>query len=64
VANEALADYEQLRDQFGGVGIARLEGNHCGGCHLALSAVEVDRVRKLPGDARVVCEECGRLLVR
>ncbi len=61
---DVLADYEQLRVQCGGVGIARLEGGHCGGCHLALSAVEVDRIRKLPGDARVVCEECGRLLVR
>ena len=34
------------------------------GCHLRLSAVEVDRIRKLAADVLVHCEECGRLLVR
>lgn len=59
-----LADYDQLRQQLGGVAIARLEGNVCGGCHLSLSAAEVDRIRKLGPDERALCEECGRLLVR
>lgn len=59
-----LAEYDQLRQQLGGVAIARLEGNVCGGCHLSLSAAEVDRIRKLGPDERVLCEECGRLLVR
>ena len=34
------------------------------GCHLGLSAVEVDRIRKLSPEEPVHCEECGRLLVR
>lgn len=59
-----VSDYDGLRVQLGGIAIARLEGGSCGGCHLGLSAVELDRIRKLGADERVVCEECGRLLVR
>lgn len=59
-----LAEYEQLRSHLGGVAIARLVGGSCGGCHLALSAVEVDRIKKLPAEELVHCEECGRLLAR
>lgn len=57
-----LAEYEQLRPHSGGIAIARLVGGSCGGCHLALSAVEVDRIKKLPPEELVHCEECGRLL--
>lgn len=59
-----LAEYEQLRPRAGGVAIARLVNGSCGGCHLGLSAVEVDRIKKLPPDEPVHCEECGRLLAR
>lgn len=65
VEDELLAEYEGLRQRrSGGIAIARLVGSTCQGCHLALSAVEVDRIRKLSLDERVTCEECGRLLVR
>jgi uncharacterized protein len=60
----AVADYEQLRAQLGGIAIARLVGGACGGCHLGLSAMELDRIRRLDPDAKVVCEECSRILVR
>ncbi len=60
---ELLARYEQLRHELGGIAVARLVGTNCGGCHLTLSAVELDRIRHEPGDAVVLCEECGRLLV-
>lgn len=59
-----LAEYQQLRPQGGGIAIARLVGGTCGGCHLSLSAVEVDRIKKLPPDEPAHCEECGRLLAR
>jgi uncharacterized protein len=59
-----VADYEQLRGQLGGIAVARLVGGACGGCHLSLPAVELDRIRRLDPDTRVVCEECGRILVR
>lgn len=64
VPAEAVAEYERLRGVMGGVGIARLVGSQCEGCHLNLSAVELDRVRHLDPDEPVHCEECGRLLVR
>jgi uncharacterized protein len=59
-----LAEYESLRKSLGGVAVAKLEGASCRGCHLQLSAVELDRIRKLPRDEVVHCEECGRILVR
>jgi predicted nucleic acid-binding Zn-ribbon protein len=61
---ELLDEYEDLRKRSGGIAIARLVGGSCGGCHLGLSAVEVDRIKKLPPDAPAHCEECGRLLAR
>jgi predicted nucleic acid-binding Zn-ribbon protein len=64
VEPELLAEYEQLRPHSGGIAIARLVNGSCGGCHLGLSAVEIDRIKKLPPEAIVHCEECGRLLAR
>ena len=64
VPDELWPEYDTLRAQLGGVAVARLVGSTCQGCHLALSAVEVDRIRKLGVDEIVHCEECGRLLVR
>ncbi|CAN5616937.1 C4-type zinc ribbon domain-containing protein [soil metagenome] len=60
---DLLAVYDRLRSQLQGVAVARLVGTTCGGCHLGLSAVEVDRIRSAPADAVVHCEECGRILV-
>jgi len=63
VRDEQLARYEQLRAKLGGTGAARLVGASCSGCHLALSSMELDRVRKAPPDAVITCEQCGRILV-
>ena len=56
--------YEQLRARLDGVAAAPLVKGRCGGCHLALPATEVDRLRKLPADTLVRCEQCERILVR
>jgi predicted nucleic acid-binding Zn-ribbon protein len=64
VEADLLTEYDGLRKRLGGIAIARLNGSTCQGCHLGLSAVEVDRIRHLSLDERVTCEECGRLLVR
>lgn len=64
VPGELAALYGRLRDRLGGVGVAHLTGSSCGGCHLALSASELDRIRRQPPDAVVMCEQCGRILVR
>jgi predicted nucleic acid-binding Zn-ribbon protein len=60
----ALADrYERLRARLKGTGAARLIKNHCDGCHLELSSVEVERIRALPAGEVATCEQCGRILV-
>lgn len=64
VPEALVAEYEQLRGRPGAVGVARLVGSTCHGCHLDLPAVEVDRLKKLPPDELVHCDECGCILVR
>ena len=59
-----VAEYERCRADLGGVGIARMSGKTCEGCHLQLSAVDYDRVRKQPTDSVAHCPECERILVR
>ena len=61
---DVAALYEQLRSQLGGVAAAPLVNGRCGGCHLALPATEIDRIRKEPADALVRCDQCERILVR
>jgi predicted nucleic acid-binding Zn-ribbon protein len=63
VPPERLAEYEALRSRLGGIAIARLVGTSCGACHLSLSAVDIDRIRKMSVDEPATCEECGRMLV-
>jgi uncharacterized protein len=59
---DLLSEYDSIRARLG-VAVARLVGGSCQGCHLGLSAVEVDRIKHLDPDEPVHCEECGRLLV-
>ncbi len=59
-----MATYEKVRASHGGVGVARLISNTCGGCHLSLPAIEVGRLRRLPPHEVAYCDHCGRLLVR
>ncbi|WP_419917684.1 zinc ribbon domain-containing protein [Candidatus Poriferisocius sp.] len=59
-----LAGYESLRARMGGVAVARFRNGTCEGCHLALSAMEQDRIRRAPADEVCYCEECGCILIR
>jgi len=60
----ALFDrYETLRQRLKCTGAARLIGHRCDGCHLELSSVEVERIRALPPDTVVTCDQCGRILI-
>ncbi|MHB1533639.1 MAG: zinc ribbon domain-containing protein [Acidimicrobiales bacterium] len=61
---DLMEAYERIRSRQSGVGAARLVGSRCDGCHLSLPATEVDRIRHLPADALVTCDQCGRILVR
>lgn len=61
---DLLTLYEQLRTRLGGIGAARLVRGSCSGCHLALPATEVDRIKREPPDVVIRCDQCGRILVR
>jgi uncharacterized protein len=63
VPADLLATYDRLRSRLGGIGAARLVGDHCDGCHLTLPATELDRIRHLPAGELVTCDQCGRILV-
>ena len=64
VPESLVAQYERIRARAGGVGIARLDGHRCTGCHLELPNREVDELRRAAPDAVVLHDECGRILVR
>ena len=64
IPTDLLSTYERLRAKLGGVGAARLVGSSCSGCHLTLPAAEVARIKREPPDALVLCDQCGRILVR
>ncbi|MCY3577212.1 MAG: C4-type zinc ribbon domain-containing protein [bacterium] len=64
IPEAALTSYDGLRVRMGGVAVARLRNGTCEGCHLALSAMELDRIRHAPANELCHCEECGRILVR
>jgi predicted nucleic acid-binding Zn-ribbon protein len=64
VPADLLTHYDRLRSDFGGVAVARLVGSTCDGCHMTLSAVAIDQLKKQPDDAVVTCDDCGRLLIR
>lgn len=63
IPSSLLEDYERIRTAADGVGVARLSGSTCTGCHLSLAAAEVDTIRRAPTDALHHCPDCGRLLV-
>ena len=60
---ELAAQYDRLRARLGGIGAARLVNGACTGCHLALAATELDRIRRAQADTVLFCEQCGRIVV-
>lgn len=63
IPDDLLALYERLRAAKG-TGAAALRARQCGGCMLALDPAELARVKALPEDEVVRCQECQRILVR
>ncbi len=61
---DLLQLYEKIRSTSDGVGAARLVGDKCEGCHLTMNSAEVTRIKSLPDDELVRCEECRRILIR
>lgn len=63
IPRDVMARYERARPQLGIV-VSRLEGKQCTGCHLDLSAAEIDIARADAADDGVTdCPQCGRILV-
>jgi predicted nucleic acid-binding Zn-ribbon protein len=55
-----LKRYENIRAKSGVLGIVRIEGMDCGGCHMTLPASVTKSVKE--GQQAETCENCGRLL--
>ena len=64
ISKELIELYLKVKELNGGVGAAKLENGQCLGCHLQINAVEVTRIKALPDDEVVRCDECRRILVR
>lgn len=58
---DILELYEDLRKQKKGIGVAALVDGVCQGCHEQLSAMELDKLKRVEGVRR--CEHCRRILV-
>ncbi len=63
VPADMVSRYDQRRKDLGGIAVARVVKSACDGCHLSLSAVAVDSIKKLPDDEVVLCDQCGRMLI-
>jgi predicted nucleic acid-binding Zn-ribbon protein len=55
--------YEKIRSNDG-TGAAAMREGRCDGCHLPINSVEISRIKSLPTDEVVRCEECRCILVR
>ena len=63
--DDLVALYERNRNRMGDhTAVGRLVGTSCGACFLGISAVEIDRIRRLPSNEPSECPECGALLIR
>jgi predicted nucleic acid-binding Zn-ribbon protein len=63
LSDSLLATYDRKRAALG-VAVAPLVGKQCQGCHLELSAAEIDTVKDEAAATGVTdCPDCGRLLI-
>jgi predicted nucleic acid-binding Zn-ribbon protein len=63
IAPALVAEYDRCRARARGVGVARLVGSTCQGCHLSIPSTEVERIRKAPDGTIAHCDNCGCILV-
>lgn len=65
IPSETVELYEELRGSKRGIGVGALENGVCTACREALSAVEIDRIKRKARDGEWLfrCEHCRRLLV-
>jgi uncharacterized protein len=63
IEERLVKEYERCRALAHGVGVARLVGTTCQGCHLSIPAIEAERIKKTAGDPLAYCDNCGAILV-
>jgi hypothetical protein len=63
VGADLIADFERIRSQNHGAGVALLVGTTCQGCRLSIPAIEADRIRHDPEAGIATCDNCGAILV-
>lgn len=56
-----LKRYDDIRLKAGGVGIGRLDGSACGGCHMTLPSTLIKAVKE--SVQLQTCDNCGRLML-
>jgi predicted nucleic acid-binding Zn-ribbon protein len=61
---DLIAMYDKIRSDHGGIGAAMIQRRTCHGCNLTIDAQELDKIRGLPPEVIVRCDECRRILVR
>jgi hypothetical protein len=59
-----VAWYDRMLADHEGQGIVRLQGHRCSGCHLDLTAGELDAMKATPADEFAECPQCARALAR
>jgi predicted nucleic acid-binding Zn-ribbon protein len=59
-----VARYEKIRARNGGIGAARLVGNHSEASGMPISPVDLAQIQRAPADTLVYCPDSGAILVR
>lgn len=55
--------YESLRARKDGLAVSELQGRTCSGCHLELTAIELEETREDAARGLAHCPQCERMLV-
>jgi predicted nucleic acid-binding Zn-ribbon protein len=63
IEERLVKEYERCRALAHGVGVARLVGTTCQGCHLSIPAIEAEQIKKTAGNPLAYCDNCGAILV-
>lgn len=63
IAAALVQEYDRCRAQAKGVGVARLLGTTCQGCHLSVPAIEAEQIKRSGGQPLAHCDNCGAILV-
>ena len=59
-----VARYEKVRARTGGIGAARLVGNHSEASGMPISPADLAQIEQAPADTLVYCPDSGPILVR